>query len=207
MPAVAEELLGRFLLANLSGRAIREGRSPISRADLEARSQVIREDFDLTVDTTLPFEPATAPCSSEGVPAGRVRLVANGQLMTPTLDLATAERFGLPPTPAPRGRPAALLTSSLPTPGLPEALAQLDAGVIVRDLPGLHTQPSRRGAYSLVAPDAQAVVEGIAQGRCAVRLAGSLLGHLRQQSTRLVHVPGDPGVGLLVLMGVELLPA
>jgi hypothetical protein len=78
---------------------------------------------------------------------------------------------------------------------------------VVRDLPGLHTQPVRRAAYALVAPDAQAVAGGAARGRCAVRLAGSFVDHLTQPSTRLVRIPGELHAGLLVLSGVELLRA
>jgi predicted Zn-dependent protease len=207
MPNVVQDLLGRFLLSNLAGRAIRDGRSPFARVDVDGRRQIVRPDLDLTIDTTLPFEPATAPCSSEGVPAGRTRLLVEGRLATPTLDLATAAELGLPPTPAPRGRPSALLTSTLPEIGVEEALALLGDGVVVRDLPGLNTQQARRGVYALVVPDAQAVVGGEAGGRCAVRLAGGFLDHLSQPSTRLVRIPGDLSVGLLVLDGMELLPA
>ena len=207
MPNVVNALLERFMLPNLSGRAIRDGRSPFSRADLEERRQIVRADLDLVIDTTLPFELASAPCSSEGVPAGRVALIAGGRLASPIVDPATAADWGLPPTPIPHGRPPAVLTSALPTIGFDEALALLDRGVVVRDLPGLHTQPTRRAAYALVAPDTQAVVGGAAGGRCAVRLAGGFLDHLSQRSTRLVRIQGDPCVGLLVLTGVELLPA
>ena len=206
-PTVVQDLIGRLLLPNLSGRSIRDGRSPFSRADLEAGRQVLRSDLDLTIDTTLPFEPATAPCSSEGVPAGRVGLIVGGRLASPIVDLATAAELGLPPTPVPRGRPSALLTSAGPDLGLDEALALLGHGVVVRGLPGLHTQQARRATYALVAPDAQVVVDGEARGRCAVRLAGGLLDHLSQPSTRLVHIQGEIDVGLLVLDGVELLPA
>jgi len=207
MPNVVHGLLERLVLPNLSGRAIRDGRSLFSRADLEERRQIIRADLDLVVDTTLPFELASAPCSSEGVPAGRVALIAAGRLASPMVDPATAADWGLAPTPIPNGKPPAMLTSALPTIDYDEALTVLERGVVVRDLPGLHTQPARRAAYALVAPDAQAVAGGTGRGRCAVRLAGGLLDHLRQPSTRPVHVPGDPSVGLLVLTGVELLPA
>ena len=206
-PAVVDDLIGRLLLPNLSGRSIRDGRSPFSRADLEAARQVIGTDLDLTIDTTLPFEPATAPCSSEGVPAGRIGLIVGGRLASPILDLATAAQFGLPPTPVPRGRPSALLTSSRPELSFDEALTLLGDGVVVRALPGLHTQQARRSSYALVAPDAQVVNGGEGGGRCAVRLAGKLLDHLSQPSTRLVRIPGSLSIGLLVLGGVELLPA
>jgi hypothetical protein len=78
---------------------------------------------------------------------------------------------------------------------------------VVRDLPGLHTQQARRSAYALVAPDALVVDRGQVGGRCSVRLAGSVLGHLTEPSSQVVQVPGDPGTGLLVRTGVELLPA
>lgn len=207
MPSVVEGLIERLLLPNLSGRAIRDGRSPFTRNDLKSSRRILRDDFEIVVDTTLPLELATAPCSADGVPAGRVKLIVGGRLASPILDLATAADFGLPPTPTPRGRPAVLLSSDRPALDLDEALALLGDGVLVRDLPGLHTQQPRRASYALVVPDAQVVVAGAAGGRCAVRLAGNLLGHLSQPSTRVVRIPGDLSVGLLVLSGVELLLA
>jgi predicted Zn-dependent protease len=207
MPAVVEALVGRLLLPNLSGRSIRDGRSAYTRTDLDARRQVIRPDLDLIVDTTLPLELATAPCSSDGVPAGRVALIAGGRLVSPIVDFESADDIGLPPTPRPRGRPTMVLQSTSPAIDVDAAVAELGAGVVVRDLPGLHTQQARRGSYALVTPDAQAVVAGSPGGRCSVRLAGNLVDHLAHPRTRLVRVPGELGVGLLVLSGVELLPA
>lgn len=207
MPRVVDDLLSRLLLPNLAGRAIRDGRSPFTRDDLAARATILRDDLDLVVDTTLPFALATAPCSSDGIPAGRAYLVEGGRWLSPRVDLATADELGLTPTPTPRGRPAALLASRSPLLELEAALARLGDGAIVRELPGLHTQSPRRMAYALVAPDAQAVVGGRAVGRCAVRVAGSLIEHLREPTTALVRLPGERGVGLLVLRGVALLPA
>jgi len=207
MPAVVDDLLARLLLPNLAGRAIRDGRSPFTREDIEQGRQILRADIDLIIDTTLPHALATAPCSPEGVPAGRASLFAAGRLVSPVVDLTTAATFGLPPTPVARGRPYAVLTS--PTAPVPydAALALLGTGVVVRDLPGLHTQAPRRGSYALVAPDAQAVVGGVAGGRCSARLRGSILDHLAHPKTRLVAVPGQPSPGLLVVDGVAITPA
>jgi predicted Zn-dependent protease len=206
-PAVVDELLARLLLPNLGGRAIRDGRSPFTRADFDMGRQIIRPDFDLVVDTTLPLELATAPCSPDGIPAGRVALIAGGRLASPVLDLAVASELGRPPTPAPRGRPAARLLSQERELTFDEAVAMLGEGIVIRDLPGLHTQQARRARYALVAPDAQVVSQGTLGGRCAVRVAGNLLDHLSQQTTRLIRSPGELGAGLLVLTGAELLPA
>jgi hypothetical protein len=134
-------------------------------------------------------------------------LIARGEIATPILDLETAAELGLPPTPVARGRPAALIESADPPLALDDALRLLGDGAIVRDLPGLHTQQPRRGAYALVAPDAQVVQNGAPGGRSAIRLAGTLLDHLTQPSTRLVRLPGELIPGLLVLSGVTLLPA
>ena len=206
-PGAVDALIGRFLLPNLLGRSIRDGRSLYTRAELEARQKVLREDLNLVIDTTLPFELATAPCSPEGVPAGRVKLIDGGRLGWPVVELETAADLGYPPTPRPRGRPHALLESALPSLEWDEALALLGTGIVVRDLPGLHTQPTRRAAYALVTPDAQAVRNGLSGGRCAVRLAGSLADHVSHPSSRLVRISGVTGCGLLVLDGVQLLPA
>lgn len=207
MPAAVDDLVARLLLPNLAGRAIRDGRSPFTPGDVAEGRQVMRPDLDLIVDTTLPLELASAPCSPDGVPGGRVALVAGGRLRSPLLDPATAPSFGLPPTPVARGNPLALLHGSAPSLSVEAALVELGAGVVVRDVPGLHTQAVRRGAYALVVPDAQAVVGGAAAGRCAVRMRGNLLDHLRRPTTRLVAVPGALGPGLLVVDGLELAPA
>lgn len=207
MPAMVDALLGRFLLPNLSARAIRDGRSPFTLDDLQSRREILRRDLSLVVDTTLPYEMATAPCSSEGVPAGRAALIQRGTLVAPLADLEVAAEMGVQATPSPRGRPHVLLESEEPVLGLDAALALLGDGVIVRDLPGLHTQPARRTMYALVAPDAQVVRGGAAGGHCAVRLAGNVVQQVSHRTTRLVRINGEAGTGLLVLDGVELLPA
>jgi predicted Zn-dependent protease len=207
VPPVVEQVLGRFLLPNLAGRAIRDGRSYFSRADLDARRPIAQPGMSLLVDTTLPYEPASAPCSPEGVPAGRVTLIDGVRLVTPIVEMESAAELGYPPTPRPRGRPHVVLTTLDSPLDWDAALDALGNGVVVHALPGLHTQAVRRGAYALVTPDAQQVVNGRVGGRCAVRLAGSVIDHVSQASSRLVRVPGGTGVGLLVVDGVTLLPA
>ena len=206
-PAAVEALLGRFVLPALAGRAILDGRSPLSRDDLDEAREIVRADLDLAVDTTLPFELATAPCSADGVPGGRVALVQAGRLVAPILDPVTAQEIGQPPTPSPRGRPLLILSSSRESPDRSSLLNALGDGVIVADLPGLHTQGAHRWAYALVVPDAQVVRDGRIEGRAAVRLRGNLLEHLRSESTRLVRVPGETNPALLVIDGIAVEPA
>jgi PmbA protein len=197
-PPVVEALLGRFVQSNLAGQSVLNGHSTFSMGDFARGRLVLREDLDLVVDTTLPFEPATAPCSPEGVPAGRVALVEQGRLRTPTLSLKWAARAGLPPTPAPRGSPSVLLTSSRPMPGLDQALGLLDPGLLVHAVIGVHTQNQRTGRYSLVAPQAQVVRGGRCGGKVRARLAGNFFGDLSDTSTVLVRFPHQRNPGLLV---------
>jgi predicted Zn-dependent protease len=174
--------------------------------DLERGAAVLRSDLDLLVDTTLPFEPATAPCSPEGVPAGRVALIRGGRLASLLLDRERGARLGRPPTPAPRGRPAAVLASSEPALARDAALALLGDGAVVRTVLGLHTQAARRGEYAVVAPEAHVVRAGRPGGRCAIRLRGNLFEQLAATTTRLVRCRDSATPGLLVLDGIDARP-
>ena len=207
MPAAVEALMGRFLVPNLTGRTIVDGRSSFTLADVESKCEIVRADLGVVVDTTLPFKLATAPCSPDGVPAGRAALVERGRLNAPVLDLSTASELGREPTPSPRGRPLMLLQSDDAMLDLCAGLDELREGVAVRELPGLHTQAAHRWTYALVVPDAQAVHEGALAGRVSVRLQGNLLEHLRAPSTRLLRVPGELNPALLVRDGIGVEPA
>ena len=209
MPTVVDELLGRLLLPNLSGRAIRDGRSPFSRADLEARRQIVRADLDLVIDTTLPFELATAPCSSEGVPAGRVQLIAGGRLASPI----AGSRDGGGVRAAADAGPARSAAGACSRARCPTIELRRGAGAARRRRRGARSaRPAHpAGATGRVrARRARRAGRRGRRGRRAVRRpAGRRIcsDHLSQPSTRLVRIPGDPCVGLLVLTGVELLPA
>ncbi|MDP8922389.1 MAG: metallopeptidase TldD-related protein [Chloroflexota bacterium] len=210
-PSVVEALLGRFLAPNLDGRAVVRGRSPFSPDDFATGRSVMGADLDLLVDTTLPFELATAPCSSEGVPAGRVVLIRAGRLVTPLLDRERAARLERPPTPAPRGRPSLMLETSdaasdaAISPDV--AVELLGDGVVVRSAIGLHTQNARRGEYTVVVPAAQVVRGGRLGGRASVRVRGNVFTLLASAGTRLVRYPGSVTPGLLALGAVDVMPA
>lgn len=197
-PSVLERFLGRFLGTNLGGRAVLDGHSTFSRDDFVTRQPVLREDLDLLVDTTLPLELATSPCSAEGVPGGRVALIASGRLATPMADLKQARRGGFQPTPSPRGYPSLLLETADAPVALEAALAELGPGLVVYFVMGVHTQNARTADYSVVAPQAQVVRGGAMGGKAAVRLGGNFLAQLRDPSSTFVRFPGGYNPGLLV---------
>ncbi len=202
-PPVLEAFLGKFVQSNLGGQGVVSGHSTFSLEDFRERRAVFRDDIDLVIDTTLPFELATSPCSSEGVPAGRVALVAGGRLATPALSLKSAGRAGLPPTPAPRGYPSLLLEPRTPMLEFESALAALDPGLIVSFVIGLHTQNARTGRYSVVAPQAQVARRGALGGRARARLTGSFLDDLRDTASRFVRFPHQRNPGLLMRCSVS----
>ena len=206
-PAALDALLGRFLATNLAGRAILGGQSRFTPDDVAAGVVVMRADLALLVDTTLPFEVATAPCSVEGVPAGRVALIRDGRLVTPLLDRERAAQLDRPPTPAPRGHPSLLLETAGPALDLDGAVETLGEGVVVRAMIGLHTQNARRGEYAIVVPAAQVVRGGRLAGRAPVRVRGNLFAVLAAPATRLVRFPDSTTPGLLAFDGNGLLPA
>ena len=202
-PRVLEGFLGRFLGSNLGARSVVDRQSAFRLEDFAARRPIVREDVDVLVDTTLPLELAASPCSAEGVPGGRVAMIRSGRLVTPLVDLKHARRTGLAPTPVPRGYPALLLETADAPLGREAALAMLDPGLIVHFVMGLHTQDTRTGSYSVVAPHAQVVRRGVAGGSVSVRLAGDVLAQLSDAASRFVRFPDRCNPGLLVRCDVS----
>jgi len=205
-PEVVEGLVGRFLGSNLAGRSVIQGRSVFSLEDFVNRRKILRDDLSLIVDTTLPFELATSPCSAEGVPGGRVVLIEEGRLITPMLSPEDGLRAGLTPTPVPRRGPALLLESTVPGISFEAACERLGHGLIVSFLMGLHTGDARSGEYALVAPQAQVVSNGSVGGRARARVVGNVFRQLQNQSTRLVQFAHTSTPGLL-LDGLIVEPA
>jgi predicted Zn-dependent protease len=197
-PGAAGSFLGRFVGANLSGTAVVNGRGAFTLDDFRQYRQVLRPDISVVVDSLLPFERAASPISSEGVPGGRVTLVGDGRLVTPSLGLRSARMAGMPPTPMAGGPPAMLVQSSRDWLSPEAALAEMAAGVVVYSVLGMNGQDAASGAYSVVSPQARVVRHGRAGGRAKIVLAGNFLDHLRDDRTRFVRYPWRLNPGLLI---------
>lgn len=202
---VFEGFLGAFVEANLSGSAVVHGTSAWTLDDFRSGRQVLRDDLDLVVDTTLPLEPGSSPVSAEGVPGGRVALVERGRLATPLLDLKYARRAGLPPTPLPRGHPGLLVRpvgGALPSAG--ELIGAIDLGLLVYSVMGLHTQDRTTGDFSLVAPQARVIRAGQPGGKVKAVLAGNFFQVLRDPANRFATFPHELNPGLLMTCRVTV---
>lgn len=205
LPAdVFEAFLGTFVGANLSGRAVLEGTSAWTLEDFRGGRQVLREDLDLVVDTLLPLELAASPVSGEGVPGGRAELIRAGRLVTPLLDLKYARRAGLPPTPAPGGPPGLLLRPAGPLPSAAELIAEIELGLLVYAVMGLHTQDPATGSFSLVAPQSRVIRDGKLGGKVKAVLAGNFHAALRDPASRFATFPYELNPGLLLTCRVTV---
>jgi len=198
-PDEAESFYSHYLGANLAGSAVVNGHAAFTLDDFKNGKQVARSDLDLWVDTLLPLEGAATPATSEGVPGGRTDLITAGRLVTPLLDLKYARRAGMAPTPLPRGGPAFLLRSRRDDLAPADLLADVERGLYVYSLLGMHTQDASSGSYSLVAPQARAILDGqLLDGKVKAVLAGNFFEHLRDERTRFARFPFEWNPGLRV---------
>jgi predicted Zn-dependent protease len=202
-PGLAMSLVGRFVVGNLAGHLVANGRSAFTVDDFRERRQVLRDDLSISIDTTLDLEGAASPISSEGVPGGTARLVDRGRLARPVVGLKYAARTGFPPTPAPRGSPGFLLTSVRSELELMRARFGIVVGLAVHEVLGLHTQDATSSRFSVVSNNAMVLGDGQQLGRTKVALSGDLQALLRDPRTILVRYPWGVNPGLLLWLQVE----
>jgi len=203
-PDSANAFYGHYLGANLSGSAVVNGHSAFTLDQFRAAAQVARADVQVWVDTLLPLEGAASPASSEGVPGGRADLIRDGRLVSPLLDLRYAGRAAMPPTPVPRGGPGLLVRSDRAAAGQDDLLADVERGLVVYSLLGMHTQDSSSGSYSLVASQARAIVDGrLRDGKIKAVLSGNFFEHLRDDRTRFAPFPHEWNPGMRVHCAVR----
>ncbi|MEA2641092.1 MAG: PmbA protein [Chloroflexota bacterium] len=193
--ATASSFIGKFVMANLAGAGVVNGQSAYTLHDFHTHRQVAGPDVDFVLDTTLPFESGTSPCSGEGVPGGRTPLVEHGSLVSPMLDLKYARRAGMPPSPLPRQGSALQIVAAL-EPSWEAALASIERGLLVFELLGMHTQDSAKGDYSVVASQALAIRDGVLGGRVKATLVGNFFSNLLDPTTRFVpySIERNPGM-------------
>ncbi|HEY9722735.1 MAG TPA: metallopeptidase TldD-related protein, partial [Oscillatoriaceae cyanobacterium] len=114
----------------------------------------------------------------EGVPAREIALIREGRLLTPLLDLKHAKRAEMAPTPFPRGGSSLRLAG--PTVPYEQLIAELDSGLIVYEMLGLHTQDSSRGNFSLTVSQGLVVEKGQIIGQTKAIIAGNVFAALQE---------------------------
>ncbi|MCU0727165.1 MAG: metallopeptidase TldD-related protein [Planctomycetes bacterium] len=195
-PRVAEQFLRTFLLANLSGGAVANGRSRFVAADFRDRRRCFREDFSLRTSPLSPLSPGSFRFTEEGVPAREVLLVEKGCVLTPLLGLKHGRKLGMEPVPSPSAIEGFVFGLASRA-GREESLSG-SRTLLVHSVLGMHTQDHVRGEYSLLCPQGVLYEEGRPLGRVTGTLNGSFFEDLRSEALCAVEFPGFacPGLAL-----------
>jgi predicted Zn-dependent protease len=198
-PRVAEQFLWTYLLGNLSGGAVANGRSRFVAEDFRERRRFFREDLSVRTTPLASLSPGSFRFTEEGVPAREALLIGEGRVLTPVLSLKHARKLGMEPVPAPTsidGVQFGLASRA----GREEALAT-GRTLLVHSVLGMHTQDHVRGEYSLLSPQGVLYDEGRPLGRVTGTLNGSFFEALGSEELRLVDFPGFSCPGLALTMG------
>jgi PmbA protein len=186
---LAGMFIGQFIGNNLDGANIVNSNSAYSLEDFQARRQVIRPDISLVIDGLRPFEASSSRATSEGVPGGRGYLVEKGRLAAPSLDLKYAKITGYAPTCG--GGLYVKVEEGGQHQSFKEMIRQLDYGLVVYSVMGMHTQNSTIGRFSLAAPYCLVVENGEFKGKVSANLSGNFFDTINDSRTRFSWAPNE----------------
>jgi PmbA protein len=201
-PSMTEDMLGKFILPNFSGDRVIEGQSAFSKENFTDHMPVFHPQFSLSIDSLRPFELGSYLVTAEGVPAQCTELVHEGQLQTPFLKVKDAVRWGARPTALPQGMAGLYLTHSAEIPW-ENALQNIEDGVLILSVLGLHTQDSVSGSYSLSAPHSLRIIKGQIAGKIDVKLTGNFFADMAASTTQAARSDFELYPYLMVSTGVQ----
>jgi len=206
-PRVVESFIGHYLLHNMAGENVAEGRSRYSLEQFREGAHVLRDDLSLTIDTAVPMGPGSYLCTSEGVPSGRLALIEGGQLASPILNTKYARRCKMAATPIPAsGMPpghAGLTLRAHNMENWAELLSGADDVILVDSVLGMHTQDPTAGNFSLAVPDGIVVRAGQFAGAAKVVISGNFFSVINEADTRFALSEADPNPGIELACHVE----
>ena len=195
-PDVATRYAMLTLLHHFYGSTIAHDEGRFSREDFVEGRRVFPERLTVFHDPLQPLAPGSYRFTGEGVPAAAGYLIKQGCLGTPLLDLKSARRLELEPTPAIVDVEALrweLGTSAT----ISELLADDEVTIVVLSVLGIHTQDPASGDFSLSAPHALAFRGGKCLGPLPGTLSGNLFDCLDDPETTLVEFPTERTPGML----------
>jgi len=203
-PSMTEDMLGQFILPNFSGDRVIEGQGAFSKESFLENKLVFHPHFSLLVDPLRPLELGSYLVTPEGVPADRTVLVRDGKLQTPFLRVKDSVRWGAKPTAIPQGTAGLYLKHQSEVPWV-KALQDVEDGVLVLSVLGLHTQEAVSGSYSLSAPHSLRILKGQIVGKTDVKLTGNFLADLAAPTTKAAQSELDTYPYLMIMTGVQTL--
>jgi PmbA protein len=203
-PDVFESFVNHFLITNLLGSLVVNRQSSFALEDFYNRRPVLRDDLTVEINTLLPLRSFSYPCTTEAVPGGLVHLIAGGRLQTPILNLKYARKTGLAPTPVPLGGRGFFIKSGRAMDSWDEQLKQMELGLVVYSVLGLHTQDSSSGKFSLTADQCLLVKNGTVSGKVKAVINGDFLGALKKESSQFAVVSGEDNPGFIFIANATI---
>lgn len=206
-PRVVDSFISHYILHNIAGENVAEGRSRYSLDQFREGARVFRSDVSLMIDTAIPMGPGSYLCTSEGIESGRAALVEGGQLVSPILNTKYARRCQMAPTPIPAGGMppgyAGLTLRAGNMDSWTDLLSGSDDVILVDSVLGMHTQDPTAGNFSLAVPDGIVVRDGQFAGAAKVVISGNFMSAMNEADTRFALSNDDPNPGIELTCHVE----
>ncbi|RNC29527.1 MAG: hypothetical protein AWM53_00525 [Candidatus Dichloromethanomonas elyunquensis] len=171
-PSVVEQMTEQYILPNFSGENIFEGQSKFTLEDFRQKRKVFYEGISLEIDPLRPYHWSSYLLTPEGVPASRTILASQGSLHSPYLNTKYALRWETSPTAIPYGGGGIKITQEQQV-SWAQMLKEIDDGVLVLSVLGLHTQNPVTGSFSLAVPSGLRIKNGCLAGGVNVRISGN----------------------------------
>ncbi|NLP42999.1 MAG: PmbA/TldD family protein [Peptococcaceae bacterium] len=187
-PSVVEQMIGQYLVPNFSGEKIIQGQSKFKKADFTKKKEVFAQSLSLEINPLRPYHWESYLVTDEGIPATRTELALNGRLNSPYLNVKNANRWGLVPTAIPAGASSIILKSAKQV-TWQQMLSQIEDGVLVLSVLGIHTQNPVAGNFSLSAPTCIRIRQGKLAGKVSLRINGNIWDVLQSENTAYAQSP------------------
>jgi len=181
-PHVVEQMIGQYILANFRGENILEGQSKFIQSDFNQNKKSFESGLSLVIDPLQPLHWSSYLITTEGIPAVRTELVKQGQLHSPYLNVKEAIRWGSAPTAMPAGG-GGIKLSHLKQISWSTLLENMQDGILILGVLGLHTQNPVTGSFSLAAPSSLRIKNGRLIGKTDVRISGNFWDILQSPHT------------------------
>ncbi len=181
-PQVVGQMIDQFILPNFQGENILENQSKFKPEDFYKEELVFDQGLSLTIDPLQPEKWSSYILTSEGIPAVCTLLVNNGHLLTPYLNKKDAIRWCTNPTAVPMGACGINIKHTQSTNWM-QKIKEIQDGVLVLSVLGLHTQNPVTGSYSLAAPSCLRIGNGILTGRTDIRISGNIWSIMKSKDT------------------------
>lgn len=186
-PGVFESFLGMYLTQHLNGESIANNKSIYNIEDFKTKKQVFNEKLNFVIDGLKEYATSTTPCSVTGIPATKQYVIANGRLITPLTGLKYAKKLGVQPTP-----PGVIYPEIDKKSPYSQLIKELDYGLIVYGILGMHTQDPSEGRYCLTVNQGLLVENGKIEGTIKdAIITGNFFETLKNKKTKFAKYSED----------------